>query len=1106
MALTKVSSSLVSDNAITTGKLVDGGVHSADIATNAITSTKIAQNSILTKHIDDGQVTTAQLGADAVTAAKIADDAISEEHLDVTVITGLTEVTAATGDLLMVADISDSNNLKKIPVSSIQAGRLALTGGTITGTVVFNSAPTFNTAIAMGSTLNVASSIGIAGTTVIDSSRNLTNIGTISAGVFTTNTNTGTFSNSIGSFPLVTSTPYDYVAKFESTDAGAAIIIEDSSSTNNGNRVSVNGDTMSFFTGATSALTLDASQNATFAGTIAGTLATAAQTNITSLGTLTSLNTSGSVTMNKSVASGAFLTDATIYPLRLTNDDTTAGNAVALTFGQGGFDFTNFIASVRTGTGNDPKGDLVFGGRPSDGSPFLERMRIQANGHLGIGTDNPGYALDISNTASAKINLQGGTNQNGIRFASAGNDGVSSSTYYLGVGSDLMSGTDYGAVLLDVTNNRSILLDDQSNSRLSLYNNKIFIDNNGLHVRNGSALRLLPTDNHDTDPWILYQYTDNTLRYNFTGAGADEIIIKYPNATNATTLLVDAEQQRVGIGTDGPLATLHLKSTTTSSGPSIIFENTNNAQTMDIDYYSNAGSVQSRIQYAEGPGSFSFFPDVTSSASLVMDYNGVANFHANRNEYGITISSAGTRSGLVLEKPGTSTVMGSILMLSDESFRLGTASNYHIKMLQDGTTWFGNTTNYSKFDASGHLQVGHGGEIKFEAAANDFSTIYTSAGYASESYTTSQRYWNHLISKGGTHITINSDSADTASENTFDDFVVWQGSQDTAEPLFRVSNTGRVIAKQNYEIGNHKTNREEFGVNAINTIDEATSDINTTTTNTYENRPGVYWLNYNSKRFRGYVKPNWLQNRNWILAAKFFSHMDMPSGSSLWTNDTSWNGGDFDLNNGHFSKYGKVWRYFGFNRLAMQMGDRVAPIMQFSSTQTLYGAFSGGRAGNGGGVSPTSTDPALSTGAIYHSMTNYLGGTFTDLGGLEDKMQSYGLNKWANSSTNSTSANNQGSRSLTAGGKGFELTVEDSHDNIGGNDSVGFAGAWIGCPLDEGNCNPLATSSNTGADSGFGFGGGCGNNARTWTSGIAEWGRGNEVANYLPAYIWLSID
>ena len=63
-----------------------------------------------------------------------------------------------------------------VEVGAADNTKLPLTGGTITGTVVFNSAPTFNTAIAMGSTLNVASSIGIAGTTVIDSSRNLTNI------------------------------------------------------------------------------------------------------------------------------------------------------------------------------------------------------------------------------------------------------------------------------------------------------------------------------------------------------------------------------------------------------------------------------------------------------------------------------------------------------------------------------------------------------------------------------------------------------------------------------------------------------------------------------------------------------------------------------------------------------------------------------------------------------------------------------------------------------------------------------------------------------------------------------------------------------------------
>jgi len=319
---------------------------------------------------------------------------------------------------------------------------------------------------------------------------------------------------------------------------------------------------------------------------------------------------------------------------------------------------------------------------------------------------------------------------------------------------------------------------------------------------------------------------------------------------------------------------------------------------------------------------------------------------------------------------------------------------------------------------------------------------------------------------------------------------------------------GVTIAKEKYQIGDYATHEEEFGVSAVNGgVDSATNNINTTASS-YENRSGVYWLHYNSKKFRGFVRPNWMQGRNWVLAAKFFSHDDMPAGSVLWQNDASWNGGDFDLNNGHFSKYGNIWRYFGFNRLAMQMGNRVAPIMQFNSTQTLYGAFSGGLASNGG-VTADSTDPSLGTGtaATYHAMTNYMGPTFTDLGGAEDRMQPYGLNKWLGSSSNSTSSNNQGSGNVHANvSKGFQLTVEDNHPNITGLDSIGRAGAWIGCAMDEQASSQANATGSLGADSAFGFGGACGNNARTWTSGYAEWARGNEVANLLPGYIWLSID
>src|SRR6056300_389115 len=66
MALQKITTDLISADAVTAAKIADGAITADDIGANNITGAKIASNSILTRHIDDNQVTGDQL-ADAIT-------------------------------------------------------------------------------------------------------------------------------------------------------------------------------------------------------------------------------------------------------------------------------------------------------------------------------------------------------------------------------------------------------------------------------------------------------------------------------------------------------------------------------------------------------------------------------------------------------------------------------------------------------------------------------------------------------------------------------------------------------------------------------------------------------------------------------------------------------------------------------------------------------------------------------------------------------------------------------------------------------------------------------------------------------------------------------
>ena len=178
MAITTVSSHVVSVNAIQGTLIADNAITAVHIATNAVSGTLIADNAVTATHIAQNTITVTQIADDAITAPKLADGIITTNHLNSAMISSQTEVTAVAGDFLLIGDTSDSNNLKKTPISDI----VALAG------VAGISSSADATAITIGSDEGVTFAAGITSTAAANtlgatsfSEADLTNVGTIYA-------------------------------------------------------------------------------------------------------------------------------------------------------------------------------------------------------------------------------------------------------------------------------------------------------------------------------------------------------------------------------------------------------------------------------------------------------------------------------------------------------------------------------------------------------------------------------------------------------------------------------------------------------------------------------------------------------------------------------------------------------------------------------------------------------------------------------------------------------------------------------------------------------------------------------------------------------------
>ena len=402
--------------------------------------------------------------------------------------------------------------------------------------------------------------------------------------------------------------------------------------------------------------------------------------------------------------------------LQLIGTSTTDGSRVSLAF-SGNTSIGNGLAIIEAVNDDQSAGHTSLHMHTYNGSWNTENLVLKG-GNVGIGVATPDLKLHVDGTNSYPATS--GTTPNGMLSLRSKTAGASHG-FYMGVANAAPWGTwlqaadannlatEYPLLLNPNGGNVGIGLTDPGNP-LTVKAANCTID--AQSTADGQTIGFRAGYLNHATLHGLFRYTTGDAQLyidnDFIGNNGVYSDINFRNKSTATNgslinrLKIKGSTGHVGIGTTTPQHQLVVQH---DSDPSIYIVGNGYNDTVrlgfgggDVNSVMGSGNTGAIISSAQTTSSGQALGDLrfqinkgdSLQTALHFSNQGFATFDHQGSDYGIAIKTSGSsRSGLVIMTPATNTVTASALVLSDTTFRLGTAGNYHQRMDQDGKTQIG---------------------------------------------------------------------------------------------------------------------------------------------------------------------------------------------------------------------------------------------------------------------------------------------------------------------------------------------------------------------------------------------------------------------------------